>query len=132
MTGFEAISHYKGWAQAIAGVLIVMSGLGVLSFAISQLHKVAAFIERRNKKPETEIVLVPAVEAIMEPPPDNLSETIDTYRALIDRLDDTFQIGELYNVCKERGFTHPYLSIKILMEAGVLRPLGDGVFTWRP
>lgn len=132
MTGFEAISHYNGWAQAIAGILIVMGGLSALSFAISQLHKVAAFIERRHKQPESESVLVPAAETITEPPPDDLDKTIHTYQSLIVRLGDTFQIDQLYNLCKEQGFAHPYLSTKILQEAGVLKPLGDGAFTWKP
>lgn len=132
MTGFEAISHYNGWSQAIAGILIVMSGLGVLSFAISQLHKVAGFLERRKKKPASETIPTPTIETPSEPPADDINKTIGAYKPLIDGLEDSFQIGELYRLCKNQGFTHPHLSIKMLQAAGVLIPLGDGAFTWKP
>jgi hypothetical protein len=39
--------------MAIAGALIVMAGLTVLSFVISQLHKIAALLEKGvEKRPE--------------------------------------------------------------------------------
>ncbi len=132
MTGLEAISHYNGWAQAVAGILIVMTGLGALSFAISQLHKVAALIEGRKKKPEPEeTVLVPVVETTTEPPVNDLEQTVTAYQSLIARLGEPFQLDELFRICREQGFSHPYMSIKTLREAGVLKPLGDGAFTWK-
>ncbi|MBW1726140.1 MAG: OadG family protein [Deltaproteobacteria bacterium] len=39
MYGLQAIAAYNGWAMALAGALIVFSGLVILSFVISQLHK---------------------------------------------------------------------------------------------
>ena len=50
MYGLEAISAQNGWAMAIAGALIVMAGLTVLSFVISQLHKIAALLEKGVEK----------------------------------------------------------------------------------
>jgi len=133
LTGLEAISHYNGWAQAVAGILIVMTGLSALTFAISQLHKVAALIEGRKKKTEPEkTLLVPAVETIAEPPAHDLEQTITAYQSLVERLGQPFQMDELFRLCQEQGFTHPYLSIKSLQEAGVLKGLGDGVFAWQP
>ena len=133
MTGLEAISHYNGWAQAVAGILIVMAGLSCLSFAISQLHKVAALLEGRKKeaKPQ-ETVLVPEAETVSEPPVHDLERTADAYQELVRRLGTPFQLSELYRLCQEQGFTHPHMSIKALQEAGVLKPLGDGAFTWQP
>ena len=49
MYGIQAINAHNGWAMALAGALIVMSGLSVLSFIISQLHKVLALLENRKK-----------------------------------------------------------------------------------
>jgi len=48
--GLEAISAQNGWAMAVAGALIVISGLTVLSLVISQLHKIAAFLEKGVEK----------------------------------------------------------------------------------
>jgi len=133
LTGLEAISYYNGWAQAVAGILIVMAGLSGLSFAISQLHRVAALLEGRKKKPAPEeTVLVPEAETVSEPPAHDLEKTIGAYEDLVRRLGTPFQLSELYRLCQERGFTHPYMSIKALQEAGVLKPLGDGAFTWQP
>jgi len=41
--GLQAIAAHNGWAMALAGALIVFSGLVILSFVISQLHKILMF-----------------------------------------------------------------------------------------
>ncbi|MEN8212519.1 MAG: OadG family protein [Thermodesulfobacteriota bacterium] len=40
MYGLEAINANNGWSIAVVGVTIVFSGLVMLSFVISQLHKI--------------------------------------------------------------------------------------------
>ena len=132
MTGFEAISHYNGWAQSIAGILIVMCGLSALSFAISQLHKVAALLERRKKPLESEkSALVPAIETVAEPPAHDVEQTIAAYRSLAEGLGEPFQMDDLFRLCREKGFSHPHLSIKLLRDTGALKPVGDGAFAWQ-
>jgi len=48
--GLEAINANNGWAMAIIGPLIVMSGLTILSIIISQLHKLAAILDKKDKQ----------------------------------------------------------------------------------
>jgi len=48
--GLEAISANNGWAMAITGPLIVMSGLTILSIIISQLHKIVAMFDKKSKE----------------------------------------------------------------------------------
>ncbi|UCH23428.1 MAG: OadG family protein [Deltaproteobacteria bacterium] len=50
MYGFENIATHNGWAMAAAGAVIVLCGLAVLSFVISQLHKLLNFLENRKRK----------------------------------------------------------------------------------
>ena len=56
MFGFENITANNGWAMAVVGATTVFLGLIVLSFVISQIHKVLKFWEQsdaffsRNKK----------------------------------------------------------------------------------
>ncbi len=49
MFGFENISNHNGWAIAAVGASIVFSGLVVLSFVISQIHKILNLWEDREK-----------------------------------------------------------------------------------
>ncbi|WP_300459313.1 OadG family protein [Desulfobacula sp.] len=50
MYGLEAINAYNGWAMAITGPLIVISGLAILSIIISQLHKIIAIFDKKPKE----------------------------------------------------------------------------------
>ena len=50
MYGLEAINASNGWAMAITGPLIVISGLTILSIIISQLHKLVAIFDKKAKQ----------------------------------------------------------------------------------
>ena len=50
MYGLDAIAANNGWAISGVGISIVFSGLCVLSFVISQLHKVLNLWESITKK----------------------------------------------------------------------------------
>ena len=49
--GLEAISAHNGWAMAVVGATIVFTGLVILSFAISQIHRILSFRETRSTEP---------------------------------------------------------------------------------
>ena len=49
MFGLKAVSAHNGWAMAAAGAIIVMCGLSVLAFIISQLHKIVGLFEEKKK-----------------------------------------------------------------------------------
>ena len=59
MYGIQAINANNGWAMALAGAIIVMSGLSLLSFIISKLHKVLDVIENRKKTGSTDVPSTP-------------------------------------------------------------------------
>ncbi len=48
MHGLEAIAQCNGWNIAMTGIIIVFSGLAILSFAISQLHKILGLWEGKD------------------------------------------------------------------------------------
>ena len=130
MNGFEAISYYNGWAQAVAGGLIVMSGLSILALVISQLHKVIDFIENFGKKPipvhkkeETGNALPDLLDA-------DMGQLCDLSRPYVEKLGASFQLCELYNVFTQNNLPHPHLTIRSLRESGKIVPLGEGVFCW--
>ena len=138
MFGFDAIEAHNGWAMALAGALIVMAGLTVLSLVISQLHRIVELLEyRRTKHEQTrdDIPTAPGVETrpLITPQPsvEDILESATAYQPLVDQLGPSFQLSELYAVSNKHDLPHPHLTIKSLREAGILVPLGNGEFSWK-
>ena len=137
MFGFENITANNGWAMAAVGATIVFLGLVVLSFVISQIHKILEFWEHRDKhlkqykknaqagdakKIETPVYRechLPAVK-----------ELVSIYRPLVEQLNEPFELMQLYEITNKMDLPHAHLSIKFLQEAGILVAQGDGTFTW--
>jgi hypothetical protein len=137
--GLKAISAYNGWAMAITGPLIVLSGLAILSFLISQLHKVVAILERPEKKRREMEELAAQAEAedkqkVVAPDrlPSDISETAAIYQPLIAQLEQPFELKELYEIAQMNNFPHPHLTITRFREAERLVNVGEGLFTWNP
>ena len=138
MFGFDAIEAHNGWAMALAGALIVMAGLTVLSFVISQLHRIVDLLEYRRRKHEQtqdDVQTGTGVDAqpviIPQPSVEDILESASAYQPLVDRLGPSFQLSELYAVSTKHGLPHPHLTIKSLREAGILIPRGNGEFSWK-
>ena len=137
MFGFENITANDGWAMAVVGASIVFIGLVVLSFVISQVHKILKFWEQRdavfnqNKKQaqieEPKTVKAPLVQQHHLP---TVKELASIYRPLVEQLKQPFDLVQLFDISNKMDLPHPHLSIKYLQEAGILTPQGDGMFTW--
>jgi len=123
---FQLITANNGWAMAIVGILIVMSGLSILSFIISQLHKLIALFEKKKKTAGTA-----SPYKMPEKFPDDMEEVARLYEPLVKQLSSTFSLDELYALTTENKYPHPHLTIRSFREAGILIPQGDGIFTWK-
>lgn len=136
MYGFEAITAHNGWSMAIAGASIVFSGLVILSLAISQLHKLLTIWENKknffNRNKQTSVNSTEEVLDLNLPErfPSDINEAARLYRPLVEKLGQPFQLVQLYEVSRKKGFPHPHLTISLLRQAKVLVPEGDGVFFW--
>ena len=130
MYGLEAISAYNGWAMAIIGPLIVMSGLTILAIIISQLHKLVALFDKKAK--QTTEPLIKSKDKISVPKifPNDILETAKIYQVLIDRLEQPFELSDLYQVAGQNNFPHPILTVSRLRDAGILIREGEGLFIW--
>ncbi|KPJ77644.1 MAG: hypothetical protein AMJ54_07115 [Deltaproteobacteria bacterium SG8_13] len=128
MYGIAAITAKNGWAMALAGALIVMTGLSVLALVISQLHKLAQLIENRRTAPAQPDTPPPAEKTI---PSFNIEEIKTRYGLMAQQLGDSFELTRLYHLARDSGFPHVHLSIRSLRETGQLVPLGDGMFSWQ-
>ena len=134
MYGLEAISANNGWAMAITGPLIVMSGLIILSIIISQLHKLVALFDKKAKQTAEPQVKskVTSKDKISVPRifPNDIPETAKIYTLLIDKLEQPFELSDLYKVAEQNNFPHPILTVNRLRGAGILTSEGDGLFVW--
>jgi len=133
--GIKAISAANGWAMAVAGYLIVISGLAVLSFVISQLHKLIALFEKKEKTPAP-----PAKVDLAPPSPEmpeikepllNLHAAATIYRAATSDLGKRFRLEALYRFFYQHNLPHPHLTIRALRQDGFLAPVGDNLFSWK-
>jgi hypothetical protein len=135
--GFENITANNGWAMAVVGASIVFLGLVVLSFVISQVHKILKLWEQRDELLNRHKKQAPIEEpkSIKAPIPrqrhlPSVPDLSSIYRPLVEQLKQPFDITQLYEISKKMDLPHPHLSIKYLQQAGVLVPQGDGTFTW--
>ena len=125
MIGLEAISAYNGWAMAVDGIIIVMSGLALLAFIISQLHKVIGLFEK--KKALLHVSLQASDVNILT----DLEATARMYQPLTRELGDTFHLTQLYRIFEKEGLPHPHLTIRALRAAKYLQRTGEGLFSWK-
>ena len=139
MYGLQAIATYNGWAMALAGALIVFSGLVVLSFVISQLHKILIFFEKKagyvDEDPEISDVEPPEDKPWISLPkqfPTDIKEVARLYKPLVEEIGETFYLSQLYEMSKKNNFPHPHITFTAFRESNILIPDGDGVFTWNP
>lgn len=133
MYGIDAISQFNGWAMAVAGALIVISGLAVLSFVISRLHKIVALIDTpQHKKDPAAVQPGPTTPPRFIPDscPANITEAAHQYQPLVDQLENQFKLSDLYEKALQAQLPHPHLTIRCLRQAGTLIPIGDGIFKW--
>jgi len=135
--GLEAITAHNGWSMALAGALIVFAGLVVLSFAISQLHKILMIWDKKpTRLPEDEEMPLeegPEGEGIIFLPkefPSDINEIAQLYKPLIDEIGETFYLSNLYAIAKKNDFPHPHITFTAFRDAEIIIPHGDGVFAW--
>ncbi len=126
MFSFELITANNGWAMALAGALIVMTGLTVLSIIISQLHRVVEFVEKKEAAPQEA-----GPDTIPEIFPDSLEQVAALYEPLVKQLPESFSLEALYALTQENNYPHPHLTIRSFREAGILISRGDGIFAWK-
>ena len=137
MFSIDNITNNNGWAMAVVGAVTVFLGLVVLTFVISQIHKILEFWEnwgktrnanqKRARKEASQKDKGPAHKELRLP---TAAELCSIYRPLVKQLKEPFQLVQLYEKTKEMDLPHPHLSIKCLQEADVLVAQGDGTFIW--
>jgi len=122
--GLEAISTHNGWAMAVAGVIIVFSGLVVLSSTIAQLHKVLRLLNGGAKGTEG----APAADPTMH---HNLAASARQLRLISGRIGESFPLPKLIELAGLSGLPRPHSTTNDLLKAGLIVPDGKGYFFWQ-
>jgi hypothetical protein len=135
--GLEAINAANGWAMALAGALIVFSGLVILTFVVSQLNRILGFWEnfilrfkQNHKEKQTDEMQDKDTFTVPHRIPSDIKEAARYYSYLIEDLDQPFKLARLYEISQQKGFPHPHITISNFRQAKILIPAGDGRFTW--
>jgi hypothetical protein len=136
LLGLKAVTANNGWQYALVGISIVFSGLVILSFVISQLHKVLtlwdnrasilqAMKDKRQAPPPTSGAEAPYVE------PPSLAEAKRQYKMLVDRMGEPFALPKLLRLAEKSGLHRPHATLNDLLQADVIRPDKTGYYTWK-
>lgn len=143
MYGIEAITANNGWDMAMTGAVIVMTGLSLLAFIISQLHRIIMFFEhgagmltfkngnrknggKRNGGPENGVENPSDLDHALA----SIGNLLLFYRTVTSDLGDSFDLRALYAVFRKHDFPHPYLTIRTLKDEGYLVATREHEFTW--
>ena len=137
MYGLDAITTHNGWAMALAGILIVFSGLVILSATIAQFHKVLSVLDARNlmvkrlKNFQNNNGRA-AAQALAPNMPTDLAASAHHFKLIVDRIGEPFSLPRLLNLAELSGLSHPHAALNSLLLAGHIVPDGNGYFLWQP
>lgn len=134
MYGLEAISANNGWSIAVVGITIVFTGLVLLSFCISRLHRVIEFLEKfpdrkeraakkKADKAKKKNGGIPAFTGAEK-------ESAKQYRLLARTMADHFSLPRLLHLAEISGLDKPHSRLNMLLEAGIINPDTEGYYTW--
>ncbi len=135
MYGLDAISANNGWQLAALGISIVFAGLIVLSFSISQIHRVLEFFDKssgfsqRIKKAGRE-KNISEPDVADSPLPAGIKESAFQFKLLIKHIGEPFSLPELIDFSKKCGLLHSHLRINDLLQTNLIIPDGKGYFLW--
>lgn len=139
MKGLEAIIANDGGTMALAGITVVFLSLIILSFIISQLHKLLLFWENKTnwiddarqrfrREPEA----VAETKNLLPAPTDTdirHMETLRQFKLLIKIIGEPFSLPELIKTAENRGVGHPHSTVNHLLLEKVILPDENGFYS---
>jgi len=134
--GIEAINANNGWAISVVGITIVFTGLVVLSFVISQLHKAMDLFENPQKIKRWFIGEKKVDETGEIPDSPNLviteeqKEITKQFALLARTMEEHFSLPRLLHLSQISGVKNPHSNLNILLKFAIIFPDGEGFFCW--
>ena len=133
--GLAAITAHNGWAMAATGACIVITGLVILSFIISQLHRILQIFDKKETAQpdivEESAPAAPSKDTAGADPLADIAATAKQYRLLTSQLGNTFQLAQLYQALDTAQVPHPHITVRELKATGYLAAAEEGQFSWK-
>ena len=136
MYGFNAINANNGWEMALLGICIVFTGLVLLSFAISQLHKILDFWENKSSyiqllKDRFNKEKIVKEETAPDIITDSTRESARQFNILIKNMDEKiFPLPKLIKIAKSMGLMRPHFYLNQMLKIKLIIPEGNGFYYW--
>ncbi len=136
MYGFNAINANNGWEMAFLGICIVFTGLVLLSFAISQLHKILDFWENKSSyiqllKDRFNKEKIVKEETAPDIITDSTIESARQFNILIKNMDEKFfSLPKLIRTAKSMGLMRPHFYLNQMLKIKLIIPEGNGFYYW--
>lgn len=129
MFSIEAISINNGWAMSALGILIVFSGLLLLSLTVAQLHKILKLWDKKNYYFQQIKKRLQRKDAKLTLPKD-IQNIAMQFELLIQRIGEPFPLSKLLNIAEKCGLPQPQSAINDLMTAQIIVSDGKGYFLY--
>lgn len=122
--------------MAVAGVIIVFSGLVVLASTIAQFHKIlrlwnggaTGYQNGQDLGPANGTEGAPAYDPTMH---HNLAASARQLRLISGRIGESFPLPKLIELAGLSGLPRPHSTTNDLLRAGLIVPDGKGYFFWK-
>lgn len=131
MYGLAAIQQGNGWMMAGLGACIVLTGLGILSFLVSRIHRVVDLFESRKQDVPAPEPPAPPKAMAPEQMPEDLDAACVLCMDLTQGLGEAFCLADLHTECKASGIPDPHFLVNQFRDAGLLVPAGESLFAWK-
>jgi len=152
MYGLQAINAANGWIISLAGILIVLSGLAVLSLLISSIPKLLGIWDRQKeifsarRRPlavEQDRTLkelagkklpeLSAEIAVIQLTRDQ-KEAASSFEMLANRMGECFSLPLLLQQAEKRGIYKPHSNLATFLRLGLIEECGGeltGFYRWQ-
>lgn len=134
MFGFEAIIAHDGLGISVIGISIVFVSLILLSFAVSQIHKLIGLWDKKNtsyqrlKKPQQKDQKTPPVSELTVP--QDVQRASRQFKLLIEWMGEPFPLPKLLDLSEKCGLSRPHSTINELLKCELIIPDENGYFIW--
>lgn len=134
MFGLEAIITHDGLGISVIGISIVFVSLILLSFAVSQIHKLIELWDKKNtsyqrsKKSQLKDQKTPPVAELTVP--QDVQMASRQFKLLIEWMGEPFPLPKLLDLSEKCGLSRPHSTINEFIKCELIIPDENGYFIW--
>ena len=134
MFGLEAIIAHDGLGISVIGISIVFVSLILLSFAVSQIHKLIELWDKKKisyqrvKKSQQKDQKTPSVSDLTVP--QDVQRASRQFKLLIEWIGEPFPLPKLLDLSEKCGLSRPHSTINEFIKCELIIPDENGYYIW--